>query len=141
MDQISHANRLVFAKRFFLVRILPSNWAAKSMRQRDHPHVSAKDTAAIEQCDFLIAVLDGRTVDEGVAFELGYARALGKTCLGFKSDDRVMVPTGDNPMLGSACHYRASSVDMLIDHVRCLLNGATTPQKLREKVDIVAPVP
>lgn len=87
--------------------------------------IYAKDTAAIEGCDFLIAVLDGRTVDEGVAFELGYARALGKTCLGFKSDDRVMVPTGDNPLLVSACHYRASSVDVLIDQVRCLLNRET----------------
>jgi hypothetical protein len=87
--------------------------------------IYAKDTAAIERCDLLIAVLDGRTVDEGVAFELGYARALGKTCLGFKSDDRVLVPTGDNPLLVSACHYRAATVDVLINQVRSLLIGET----------------
>src|SRR5436305_9183072 len=32
------------------------------------------DLRAIADSDLLLAVLDGRTVDEGVAFELGYAR-------------------------------------------------------------------
>ncbi|CFX23841.1 conserved protein of unknown function [Candidatus Filomicrobium marinum] len=104
--------------------------------------IYAKDTAAIEGCDFLIAVLDGRTVDEGVAFELGYARALGKICLGFKSDDRVMVSTGDNPLLVSACHYRASSVDVLIDQVRCLLDQETIiPKDTGEGIDTDALTP
>src|SRR5215472_564979 len=47
-----------------------------------------KDLRAIERANILIAILDGRTVDEGVAFELGYARALGKLCIGLKTDDR-----------------------------------------------------
>lgn len=77
-----------------------------------------KDTEAIAGCDIVIAILDGRTIDEGVAFELGYARALGKTCFAFKSDDRVMLPTGDNPLLVRACQNFASTPEALLLQVR-----------------------
>src|SRR5688500_16423218 len=32
------------------------------------------DIEAIRRCDILIAVLDGRAIDEGVCVEIGYAR-------------------------------------------------------------------
>jgi nucleoside 2-deoxyribosyltransferase len=60
------------------------------------------DCGAIDQCRFLLAVLDGRTVDEGVAFELGYAFARGKVCIGFRTDTRVLLPGGLNPMVQGA---------------------------------------
>src|SRR4051794_21028148 len=37
-----------------------------------------RDVAAIRDCDALVINLDGRSVDEGAAFELGVAHALGK---------------------------------------------------------------
>ena len=80
--------------------------------------VFTNDVAALEAIDTVVAVLDGRTVDEGVAFEIGYARALGKFCIGFKSDDRIMLPTGDNPMIVRGCHRHCSTVDDLIGEVR-----------------------
>jgi len=85
--------------------------------------IYAKDTTAIEACEIVVAVLDGRTIDEGVAFELGFARALGKTCFGFKSDDRVMVPTGDNPLLVQACQFRAATSDTLLQQIKSFLAG------------------
>src|SRR5665213_3356795 len=36
------------------------------------------DVQAVEESDFLLIILDGRTVDEGAAFELGIAYAKGK---------------------------------------------------------------
>jgi len=36
------------------------------------------DLDAIRRSDVVFAVLDGRVIDEGVAFELGYGVALGK---------------------------------------------------------------
>jgi len=60
------------------------------------------DVAAIRACDVLIIVLDGRTVDEGASFELGYAFALGKVCVGLKTDPRMLLPIGDNPMIEAA---------------------------------------
>src|SRR5262249_26967231 len=57
------------------------------------------DITAIKQCDVLIAVLDGRAIDEGVCVEIGFAKALGKHVIGFKSDMRRVLPWGNNPML------------------------------------------
>ena len=68
------------------------------------------DTAAIAGSKAILAVLDGRSIDEGVAFELGFAAALGKPCFGFKSDARVLLPLGDNPMIAGAVHQYLTSV-------------------------------
>jgi nucleoside 2-deoxyribosyltransferase len=57
------------------------------------------DIAAIRRCDVLVAILDGRALDEGVCVEIGYAKALGKAVVGFKSDERRSLPWGNNPMI------------------------------------------
>jgi nucleoside 2-deoxyribosyltransferase len=75
------------------------------------------DVNALKRCDCLIAVLDGRTIDEGVAFEIGYARALDKLCLGLKTDDRALLASGDNPMIVAGCHEILGSV---LELVNCL---------------------
>lgn len=76
------------------------------------------DTNALESCSHVVAVLDGRTIDEGVAFELGYARALGKICIGLKTDDRALLPSGDNPMILAGCHELFGNTIELIDRLR-----------------------
>jgi nucleoside 2-deoxyribosyltransferase len=77
------------------------------------------DVNALKRCDCVVAVLDGRTIDEGVAFEIGYARALNKLCLGLKTDDRSLLASGDNPMILVGCHEILGSV---LELVNCL-NG------------------
>ena len=61
-----------------------------------------EDISAIARCDVLVIVMDGRTIDEGAAFELGYAFALGKACVGLKTDARSLFTFGDNPMIEGA---------------------------------------
>ena len=85
------------------------------------------DVVALKRSDLVVAVLDGRTVDEGVAFEIGYARALGRTCIGLKTDDRALLPSGDNPMILVGCHEIFDNVVSLVGYLR-----ARTPQSLRE---------
>jgi nucleoside 2-deoxyribosyltransferase len=75
------------------------------------------DVNALRRCDCVVAVLDGRTIDEGVAFEIGYARALEKLCLGLKTDDRALLASGDNPMILAGCHEILGSV---LELVNCL---------------------
>jgi nucleoside 2-deoxyribosyltransferase len=58
-----------------------------------------RDMSAIRSCDALVINLDGRSVDEGAAFELGIAHALGKPCVGYRTDVRVLLPWGLNPMI------------------------------------------
>ncbi|AVO46632.1 nucleoside 2-deoxyribosyltransferase [Phreatobacter cathodiphilus] len=76
------------------------------------------DIDALKRCSHVVAVLDGRTVDEGVAFEIGYARALNKFCIGLKTDDRALLPSGDNPMILAGCHEMFGSVVALVDYLR-----------------------
>jgi nucleoside 2-deoxyribosyltransferase len=61
-----------------------------------------RDRIALSRCNLLIAVLDGAHIDEGVAFEVGFAHARGALCLGLQSDVRRALPSGNNPMIGRA---------------------------------------
>lgn len=71
------------------------------------------DVAAIKRCDALLIVLDGRAVDEGAAFELGVAFALGKKCFGLQTDPRRLLPAGNNPMIASPLAHIFSSLGEL----------------------------
>jgi nucleoside 2-deoxyribosyltransferase len=76
------------------------------------------DIEAIRRASIIVAVLDGRTIDEGVAFELGFAHALSKRCIGLQSDVRRLLPFGNNPMIDGALEATLPSVDALLSHLR-----------------------
>ena len=59
----------------------------------------SNDIEAIDRADVLLIVLDGRVPDEGACFELGYAYARGKICVGLKTDSRVSEMGTDNAMI------------------------------------------
>ncbi len=44
---------------------------------------------SIENCDIVIAVLEGSDVDSGTAAEVGYATGIGKKIIGYRSDFRL----------------------------------------------------
>ncbi len=68
------------------------------------------DVSAIRQSDLILAVLDGRALDEGVAFELGVGYSLSKFCIALRTDGRTLLPSGDNPMIVAACNVLVTSV-------------------------------
>lgn len=72
------------------------------------------DVSAIHDCDVVLAVLDGAHVDEGVAFEIGYGRALGKLCVGLQTDIRRQLPTGNNPMISRSLQRVFGDVDSMV---------------------------
>jgi nucleoside 2-deoxyribosyltransferase len=82
-------------------------------RKKAYQSIFNKDIQAIKKCDILLAVLDGRSIDEGVAFELGYAYSLGKVCIGLQTDSRRLIPYGNNPMIESALQVILSSIEEL----------------------------
>ena len=55
--------------------------------------IGHNNAAAIADCDALLAVLDGSDVDSGTASEIGFAFALKKRIVGYRSDFRL---AGDN---------------------------------------------
>jgi nucleoside 2-deoxyribosyltransferase len=60
-------------------------------------------TAAIDDCDAVVAVLDGPDADSGTSFEIGYARGQGKRVIGVRTDFRGGEDFGLNLMLSNAC--------------------------------------
>jgi nucleoside 2-deoxyribosyltransferase len=84
------------------------------------PKLAAKrifsdDIEALKESDIFLIVLDGRSVDEGAAFELGLAYALGKKCIGLKTDTRSLLWTGNNPMIDTALSSIFKTVDDLVN--------------------------
>jgi nucleoside 2-deoxyribosyltransferase len=68
-------------------------------QERAYSYVFRRDVEAIREADALVINLDGRTVDEGAAFELGMAFACEKVCVGYRTDVRTLLQWGLNPMI------------------------------------------
>ena len=85
----------------------------------------AKDIEAIEKSDLLLIVMDGRVPDEGACFELGYAYARGKICVGLKTDTRVSELGTDNAMLvgslGDNIAYDLDSLTAILKSINAIL--------------------
>jgi nucleoside 2-deoxyribosyltransferase len=80
--------------------------------------IFSADIRAIDRCDILLIVMDGRVIDEGACFELGYAYCHGKICVGVKTDVRSLLPVGDNPMIDCALRKIFRDVDSACDWIR-----------------------
>jgi nucleoside 2-deoxyribosyltransferase len=57
------------------------------------------DIDKMNDCDALLLLLDGRTIDEGACVELGYMYAKNKKCFGFKTDSRSFIRGKNNLMI------------------------------------------
>ena len=71
------------------------------------------DVAAVKACDALVCVLDGRVPDDGACIELGMAHALGKTCVGYRTDKRTLDPYGPSLMIEGCLKTVAHSLEEL----------------------------
>ncbi|MDX6689476.1 MAG: hypothetical protein QOG15_933 [Solirubrobacteraceae bacterium] len=70
----------------------PEAFAAARAEGREHElglEVGARNAEAIREAQLLIAHLDGQEVDSGTAVEIGYAAALGRPCVGLRTDLRT----------------------------------------------------
>ena len=88
-----------------------------------------KDISALRVSDLVVAVLDGVDVDTGVAFELGYACASGKTLVGLKTDYRTFSKTEEvNLMIEVPLSKLCRSVDGLIEYLKTEENAVKKPK-------------
>lgn len=55
--------------------------------------IFANDRGAIDRCDVVVANLNGLTTDDGTAWEIGYAFALGRPIIGLHTDWRARFAT------------------------------------------------
>ncbi len=82
---------------------LLANGTAKSFAMEK---IFKRDIDELQKSDIVIFVMDGRVPDEGACVEIGYAYALGKECLGLKTDSRTLMSDVDNPLITGVLKYR-----------------------------------
>ena len=85
----------------------------------DAPRVIMTDCRdALAACGLVVALLDGPQVDDGTAWEIGYAHARGIPVVGIRTDFRR---AGDvpgavvNAMIHASCEVIVRSVDALLE--------------------------
>jgi nucleoside 2-deoxyribosyltransferase len=85
------------------------------------------DLALIDSCDVFLICLDGLSVDEGAAFELGYAFARGKYCIGYLTDWRKMgAAAWRNPMVSTPLQKIFFGLADLREHLASI-GGVVSP--------------
>ena len=80
---------------------------------------------ALNQCDLMVAILDGPQVDDGTAWEIGYFFSQGKKILGIRTDFRRAGESDKsrvNLMIECSCVMVASSTEELYFELERLLD-------------------
>ncbi|MDN7011728.1 DUF523 domain-containing protein [Methanoculleus sp. FWC-SCC3] len=57
--------------------------------REEHQAIFAQHTAALQDVDTVVAVIDGADADSGTSWEMGYAYALGKRVVALRTDFRI----------------------------------------------------
>jgi len=86
--------------------ILPQDFRTAGASFNDRRYLEAifrQCAAALKATDIVVALLDGADADSGVAYEVGFARAMGKSVLGVRTDYRQSQEKGLNMMLAHGC--------------------------------------
>ena len=78
---------------------------------------------ALDNCDVVVAILDGSDADSGTSFEMGYARGRGKRVIGVRTDFRGSADHAVNLMLSNACS------DLVMEP-----STTATPGRLAERI-------
>lgn len=71
------------------------------------------DVRHLNWCDTILFIFDGRVPDEGACFELGYAYATGKRCIGYRTDSRGFIGGEPNLMLRKSVEVIVHSLEEL----------------------------
>jgi len=78
-----------------------------------------RNRLAVGESDIVVFILDGRAPDEGACIEVGIGYALGKLCLGLKTDFRTCEPGGNNLMIDGVVQYRiAGDLQQLVQRLQ-----------------------
>lgn len=72
---------------------------------------------ALDDCEMMVAILDGPQVDDGTAWEIGYFHAKGRKVLGIRTDFRRAGESENsrvNLMVEISCFALAESIEQLV---------------------------
>jgi nucleoside 2-deoxyribosyltransferase len=88
--------------------------------------IGRANTAAIDACDLVFAVLDGPDVDSGTAAEIGYAYARGKKILGYRGDFRLSADNEGATVNLQVEHFIDASGGFIISSIEILNEALKT---------------
>lgn len=71
------------------IAAMPYGIAKRDAWRKLNIKIGNNNRRALDDCDFVVAVLDGVDVDSGTAAEIGYAYAKGKLIFGYRGDFRL----------------------------------------------------
>lgn len=97
----------------------------------DETTIYKENIKNLNNCDLMIAVLDGKDVDSGTAFEIGYFESQDKIVLGILTDTRSYNENGDfnlklNTMIFGSLLYGNlvfKDFDCLVDEIYDIIKG------------------
>jgi nucleoside 2-deoxyribosyltransferase len=102
------------ARRVGLETFLPHRDGGEAAKGGDHDAIFRLDVQGVEQADIVIANLNGAAIDDGTAWEMGYAYAKGKRLIGVYTDWRLSFRDQIvNLMLEKSCDHIVRSLDEL----------------------------
>jgi nucleoside 2-deoxyribosyltransferase len=92
---------------------MPYGPARRDAWQKVNIELGANNRTSIDQCDSILAVLDGVDVDSGTAAEIGYAFARGKPILGYRGDFRLSADNEGSSVNLQVEYLSARAVEIL----------------------------
>ena len=116
-------------------------WPFELFNQDEIDRLTAKDIMegcrkALDDCDLVVALLDGTQVDDGTSWEIGYAYARDIPIYGIRTDTRNggELPGGKvNAMIAGSCKLIASSRQELILALPAVPNLDQSGMKVADK--------
>ena len=99
--------------------------SSASRDEDEHTRIYRENLRALEDADVIVAVIDGADADSGTAWEMGYAKALGKRIIALRTDFRR---AGINEKVNLMLEQSATVVNSLEELLRVLDSSATGKQ-------------
>ena len=84
------------------------------------------NTNALDQCNIMVAILDGPQIDDGTAWEMGFHFSRGRKIIGIRTDFRKAGETNSskvNAMIERSCQEIVGSLDDLISALEEILEA------------------
>ena len=101
-------------------------WPHEIVPEGSEPeHIFRANLQALNQCDLMVAILDGPQVDDGTSWEIGYFFSQGKKILGIRTDFRHAGESENsrvNLMIERSCVSVASGMEELYSRLERLLD-------------------
>jgi len=98
-----------------------------------------KDIEEIKKSDIILFIMDGRVPDEGACVELGIAYALGKHCIGLKTDPRFLMDSIDNPLILGALKGKIAKSIIELENILEITKSENPSESLKMNKEVSYP--